>query len=289
MTTKPTIRRVVAGVTLVGALTLPLGGVAAATSGGAGDRAPKTTEAGPRPTVSEKTKPSISGEKSQATTVEGLKASCAKQITRRVADLDRLAARVAERAGTLTPAHVASIGVIITEAKAGLAKLQTDIDAATTVEALKPLCRRIVTDFRIYALRIPQVNLVLAADAIDAKKTKFDALGEKLAKAIADGKAQDNAAELDALLVEFNAHVSAMVAAANGVADKVLVLTPDDYNKDPKVLKPFVASMRESRNEGKRASKTARAILELLEGDDEHKDHAEHDSGDDTTPLTPQT
>ena len=273
-TTKTTMRRVLAGVTLAGVLTLPLGGIAAASDGGR-DRVPtapggQASGAGVRSSDA----PKKDSEKAAPTTVAGLKARCTEQINRRLTDLDRLAARVAERADVLTDAHEAAIATIITDAKAGLLVLRGEIDAAATLDALKPLCSRVVTDFRIYALRIPQVNIVLAVDAIGAKQAMFATLRDKLVAAIAVGTTPDNSSPLAALLAEFDAHVLAMVAAADGVADPALAKTVADYNTNPKVLKPFVEAMRTARSEAKGAAKSARSILRLLSDDDDH--HTEH-------------
>ena len=281
-TTKPIIRRVLAGVTLAGALTLPLGGMAAATDSGPG-RAPKPSgveasgPTGPRSNSSEPKKSGPTGERSAALTAEGLKVNCTAQITRRLADLDKLTARVAERADVLTADHKTAITAIITSAKAGLVLLQGEIGAATTVDALKPLCQRIFTDFRIYALRLPQVNVVLAADAIGSKQATFATLRTKLVDAIALGSTSENRAELDALLAEFDGHVLAMKTAADGVADPALAITPAEYNANPSALKPYIGAVRDARKEAKAAAKSARKILELLSGDEEG-DHAEHEA-----------
>ena len=281
-TTKTTMRRVLAGVTLAGVLTLPLGGMAAASDGGR-DRVPtapggQTSGAGLRSSDA----PKKDSERAAPITVAGLKARCTEQITRRLTDLDRLAARVAERADVLTDDHEGAIALIITDAKAGLLALQGDIDTATTLDALRPLCSRIVTDFRIYALRIPQVNIVLAADAIGAKQAMFATLRDKLVAAIAVGTTPDTASRLVALLAEFDAHVLAMVAAADGVADPALDTTVAEYNTNPKVLKPFVEAMRTSRAEAKGAAKSARSILRLLSHEDD--DHPEHPTPTTTAP-----
>ena len=257
----------------------------AAASDGGRDRVPtapggQTSGAGVRSSDA----PKKDSEKAAPITVASLKARCTEQITRRLTDLDRLAARVAERADVLTDAHEVAIAMIITDASAGLLVLQGEIDATTTLDALKPLCSRIVTDFRIYALRIPQVNIVLAADAIGAKQAMFATLRDELVAAIAVGTTPDNESRLAALLAEFDAHVLAMVAAADGVADPALATTVADYNTNPKVLKPFVAAMRTARGEAKGAAKSARSILRLLSDDDDDDDHAEHPTPTTTAP-----
>lgn len=278
---KTDVRKAIAGVTLLGALTLPLGGIASANDGG--DRRPTTSESGKRTETTVK-KPETRTTKPEATP-EGRKAECSAQIARRLADLDKLAARVEAKSGVVSDDHEAAIDAIVQQTAEGLAALQAEIDAATTVDALKPLCKRIITDFRVYALVVPQVNLVLVADAIEAKKATFDTLRQRLVDAIAAGRTAENGAKLDELLASFDAHVAAMLATIDGVADDALGITVVDYNADPKILKPDVEAVRNARKEARAASRDAHRITELLHGDDDH----EHEHPEPTTTSSPTT
>jgi hypothetical protein len=287
------MRKVLAGVTLAGALTMPLAGVAAAngdngnhSTRGSGGVATGATGSGAKLENKNENKGGAKLDNNgrtggdpaeRPTTVAGVQAACQERITRRLSDLDRLDAKLAARADVLTPAHAAAIAAIVTDARAGLSALATEIGAATTLDALKPLCDRIVTDFRIYALRLPQASLVLAADALIAKQTTFAALRGKLETAIAAGSTPENSAAVAALLADFDGHVAAMLAKAATVSDPVLALTPAAYNADHSVLKPFVTSMKDARSEAKLASKSARQILHLVGGEPQaDDDHAPH-------------
>ena len=278
-TTKPIIRKMLAGMTLAGALTLPLAGVAAASDGPGGH---STVASGPRGSGVTGVH---AGDRAGATapttvaTIDTVRARCAGEITRRLADLDRLAAKVAQHGEALTTAHVTAINAIIGAAKAGLTTRQTDVAAATTLDALRPLCEGVITDFRIYALVIPQVNLVIATDTLAGKQARFDAMHKKLADAIAAGKTPATEAELATLLADFDARVAAALADAGKVADAVLLLTPAGYNANHNVLAPFVGFVKDARNEARGASKAAHKILDILEGD-------EHHHGDDAPATT---
>lgn len=283
------MRKVLAGITLAGALTVPFAGVAAATGdggqragrgsgevtssdkGGGGDRGDKGANRA-------ESKGRSGGDDAARTTVAGLRAACQEQIARRLTDLDRLEAKLADRADVVTPEHAAAITAIVADARTGLTALSTEIGASTTIDALKPRCARIVTDFRIYALRIPQAGLVLAADALVAKQATFATLRTKLVTAIAEGATPENAAAVAALLAEFDQHVATMATTAAAVPEPVLALTPADYNADRSVLKPFVSATKDARSEAKLAAKTARKILHLLAGDvEDEDDHGPHD------------
>lgn len=286
--TAPTVRRALVGMTLVGALTLPLAGVASA-SGGDDRRTPSTEtkeREQERSGKSEKSAKLESTEKSGKSgksnaTPEGLKASCTAQIAKRLTALDKLAARVAEQSAVVT--HQARIGEIIESTRTGLTALQAELDAATTVDALMPICRRVVTDFRVFALVVPQVNAAVAADAIVARQATFTTLRAKLEAAIETGRTPETQAELTALLASFEEHVAAVATAADGVADAVLAVTVAEYNANPKVLKASLESLRAARKEAKAAARDAHHILEILAGDEDDDDEHEHDG---RTPST---
>jgi hypothetical protein len=265
----PAMRRVLAGLTVTCALSVPLGGIAGAESG-AERRAPTTTRpvprvetSAPQPGKGAEDRARIGGTEEAAA---GLKAECVAQITRRLGSLAELPAGIAAKADSLEPAHRSAIDAIIADAVAGLTELAAEVDAATTVDVVKPLCRRVVTDFRVYALVVAQVKLVLAADAVTAKEQTFAGLHVTLADAIAKGRTPADGATLDALLASFDAHVAAMLTAVDGVADRALGITVAGYNADPKVLRREVDLMRTAQAEAKAAARDARRILEILKG-----------------------
>jgi len=275
----PAMRKALAGISLIGALSLPLGGIAAAESGAEG-RVPTTTRAttstrvptsSTRPPVKVETtapqpdKGAPDGTRGGAqATPAGLKEECTAQITRRLGSLSELSAAVAAKGDALTSAHRSAIDAVIANTTTGLTALKAEVDAATTVDALKPLCRKVVTDFRVYALVVPQVNLVLAADAVAAKQQTFVTLRTTLAEAIAKGRTPANGAELDAMLASFDGHVAAMFAAVDGVANRALGITVAAYNADPKVLTRELDAMRTAHTEAKAAARDAHRILERL-------------------------
>ena len=196
---------------------------------------------------------------------------CLKEIDRRLEEIDELLAKVADD-DTATPAHKIALTAILNSAKTGLATLRAKIEADTDPTQLQADCQSIFTDFRIYALRVPQVNLVLAADRALAQQTKFASLKTKLQQAIADATTagNPNVTRAQDLLTDFDAKVAAGLAEATGVADAVILLTPADWNANHDVLKPFITKLRNVRSDFRAASKDARQILALLSGEGEH-------------------
>lgn len=208
-----------------------------------------------------------------AATFDEVKARCVKAIADRQAKLDRLTTKVAQSADL----HDADLNAIITTAKSGLIVLQAAIDVnAGDLAALKVDCQRIVTDLRIYALRVPQINLVMSIDKFDAAMAKLAGLQGELAAAIAAANTagDPDAAEAAELLAKLEAKLASAMTRIDGIdVAGLLAITPAGYNTDKKVLHPYLQSVRSVRSDLKKASQLARYIAELLEPGDDTDEH----------------
>ena len=76
----------------------------------------------------------------------------------------------------------------IASTRSGLTSLKAQIDAETSLAALKTEVRKIATDYRVYLLVVPQVNLVSGADTVGAAKPIFDKISANLTARIAAAK-----------------------------------------------------------------------------------------------------
>ncbi|MEO5841162.1 MAG: hypothetical protein ABIQ73_13220 [Acidimicrobiales bacterium] len=208
-----------------------------------------------------------------AATFDDLKARCTKAIADRQAKLDRLTAKIAQN----PDAHDAELNTIITTAKSGLIALQAVIDSNTSdLALLKTDCQRIVTDLRIYALRVPQINLVMSIDKLDAAMAKLAPLHDELAAAIAAANTagDPDAAEAAELLTKLEARLASATTKIDGIdVNALLAITPGVYNTDKKVLHPYLQAVRSARSDIKKASQVARHIAKLLEPGDDTEDH----------------
>jgi ElaB/YqjD/DUF883 family membrane-anchored ribosome-binding protein len=259
-----TLSKVLAGLTVAGALALSTPAVALAES----DRGPRPIETGK--VTSENKHGDAKNEQKGANTGDSKQQKCLREIDRRLADLDKLLAKVANPETPLTDAHRTALTASLTGAKTDLTSLRAKIAADTDPAVLKADCKSIYTDFRIYALRLPQAHLVISADRAQAQQAKFDDLVAKLEQAIADAGSDPNVPRAQDLLNDLKAKVASALAATAGVADGVIGLQPADWNANHDVLDPFVAQMRQARRDFKAASKDGRLILALLSGEGEH-------------------
>jgi hypothetical protein len=163
-------------------------------------------------------------------TVDALRAFGDCEIQRRFTTLGTLATRISGSKG-LTSSDAAALTAEIGATKAGLTDVKATIDADTSIPALKAEVARIATDFRVYLLVAPQVNLVSGADGVVASQARFAEINTNLAARIAAAKAagKDTTAAQTSLNA-MNAAVTQAVGLATPLPATLLPLTPAQYN-----------------------------------------------------------
>lgn len=105
------------------------------------------------------------------------------EIDRRLAALDRLAVAV-DTAERLTPDHRAELASQVSTAQTTLLELRTAVTSAQTLLELGALIPRIVNDYWVFALIVPKVYEVIAADAIVAVAGDFEGAQAQIAAVI---------------------------------------------------------------------------------------------------------
>jgi hypothetical protein len=189
------------------------------------------------------------------------KAKCDAAITERVAELDKLSARVSS-AKALTADHKTTVGGILGTSKSGLTTLQAKIDADTDAATLKADCGQITAGFRIYALRAPQVHLALSGDRQATVLAKGSTIVPKLEAAIQ--KAATNGKDVtdaNAKLADLKAKLADATTLLNGLVDTELTVTPDQWNANHGVLSSAMQSLKTSQADLKTALADAKAIV----------------------------
>ena len=249
------IPRLIAGLAIGGALALSSVAVVTAASplipgGPAGKGVCATESAALKPPV----------------TVDALRAFGNCEIERRFTTLTALSSKVTSST-TLTTSDAAALTAEIGATRTGLTDLKATIDAETAVPALKAEIARIATDFRVYLLVGPQVNLVSGADRVVASQSMFTKVDTNLAARIAAAKAagKDTTAaqsDLDAM----NAAVTKAVGIATPLPATLLPLTPAQYNAGTAgpVLNSARAALVQARDLLKSAVQDAKACRAAL-------------------------
>jgi hypothetical protein len=188
------------------------------------------------------------------------------EVTRRFTTLDSLASHVSG-SKVLTSSDSTALSSEIASTRSGLTSLKAQIDAETSLAALKTEVRKIATDYRVYLLVVPQVNLVSGADTVGAAKPIFGKISANLTVRIAAAKTagkDTTAAQAD--LDTMNAAVAQAISLAEPLPAALLPLTPAQYNGGTAgpVLKKGRATLVEARGLLQTARRDAQACRDAL-------------------------
>jgi hypothetical protein len=192
---------------------------------------------------------------------EAAKARCIEAITVRHAEIAKLGNQ-AGAAANLTDAHEGTIDSFLAAADSGLTALQATIEADTEPAALRAHCESIATDYRIYALRSPQVHLAIGADRAAAAITKADGIVARLETAIDEAAAAGkDVTAATAALEDMKAKLADAATQLSGVVDTELTYTPADWNANHSVLGPTTSALRAVKADLQAAMADARLII----------------------------
>lgn len=166
------------------------------------------------------------------------------EINRRLAKLQALSSKI-NAATKLTSSDKAAITNEVNAAISGLQALKTKIDADTTLANARVDAKSIVTEYRVYALIMPKVALLRAADAQQATEDKLSSLADKLQTVMTAKKnAGKDVTALQSSLDSMRSKISVARGILTSVQSKVLPLQPTDYNSDHAVLSGYASQLK---------------------------------------------
>lgn len=194
------------------------------------------------------------------------KAKCEAAIDARLTQIDQLATR-AGSAKTLTAAHSSTISTFLADAKTGLTDLRAKVEADTDAATLKADCEDVATEYRIYALRTPQVHFAVAGDRQAQIVKKGNAVADSLEAAV--NKAEQlgkDVTDARAALADMRAKLSDASAQLQGLVDTELTYSPADWNANHAVLTPTRTALSTAQGDLKGAFKDAATVVAELKG-----------------------
>jgi hypothetical protein len=168
-----------------------------------------------------------------------------QEIDRRTKNLNDVSARV-DGIKNLSESDKASIKATLSNNLSGLAELKTKIDADADAETLRTDVKTITASYRVYALLLPQVRIIAAADRVVTIATEMQAFSAKLEERVsaAEASGADMTAAASAL-ADFNAKVSDAGTQAQAAVTAIASLSPD--NGDKTKQQANVAALQDAR------------------------------------------
>jgi len=183
------------------------------------------------------------------------------EIARRLKTLNTLATRISA-ATKLTTADKTSLTNQVNDEIANLTTLKTKLDAETTVAGAIADVQSMITDYRVYALIVPKVQLVKAADDQQAVEDKLTALIAKFETRLNAAKSQGKeVSALQAKLDDMKTQTTTAQGISSSIETKVITLQPSDYDSDHSVLSGDMAQLKTAHSNNEAAYNDAKAIV----------------------------
>lgn len=172
-----------------------------------------------------------------------------KEIARRLTNLNALASKI-NGAPKLSADDKVSLTSEVNVEISNLNTLKIKLDAETTADSAKADAQSIITDYRVYALIVPKVNLVRTADDQLATEAKLTALATKLQARIDAAKAKNKDVTLTQTgLNTLNNELNEAQSISSSVESSVINLQPSDYNADHTILSGDRDQLKKAQND----------------------------------------
>jgi len=136
----------------------------------------------------------------------------------------------------------------------GLTTLKAKCDGDADLNTLKTDYKNVFLNFRIYAVFLPQTNLLTASDTMDVTADKLQDLYTKLQSRV---QSAGNPANLTTLLADMQAKITAAKTQYSNAQSLVTPLTPQSFNTDPNGTKNIVTNAKNDIKAGAGYLKTA--------------------------------
>jgi predicted nucleic acid-binding Zn-ribbon protein len=196
-----------------------------------------------------------------------------KEIDQRIDSLNKLSARIAELRN-VTADQKSQLSGSVSALVASMTGLRSKIDAdAASSTALKADVDSITKGNRIYALMIPEINIISAADRVLTIADMMNALGLKVQSRFGTTTPSSS---IQSAISDWSTKVTAARTAAQAAVSLVQPLQPD--NGDKTVMASNTATLKAARDKIKEAVKDlndARKDIKLVIKalpKDQHKD-----------------
>lgn len=193
-----------------------------------------------------------------------LKAKAGKEIDRRITTLNNLLAKLGV-AKKLSDSDKTTLTNSVQADVNNLTSLKAKIDADSDLSTLRIDVQAIVKDYRVYALLVPQVALIVASDrvdtAIETLNTVYAKLNTRIQTDVSQGK---DAATLQASLTDMQEKIKDAQKQAQAVHDSILPLTPDGYPGNKTILQTGRADLKLAVTDLKAARDDAKSIIKAL-------------------------
>lgn len=144
-------------------------------------------------------------------------------------------------------------------------QLGPKIAGDTTVSAAQADYRSIFTDYRVFALALPQVRFAESAD--DLTGTVLPHLEDaqsKLQALLSGPDSSKNSSAVQGAMADLGQQITAISSATNGLSATILAFTPPQWDANPQILTPAHESLVNARTAAHQARQDVETVVEDL-------------------------
>jgi hypothetical protein len=186
------------------------------------------------------------------------------EIERRIVTLNTLSSKI-NSATKLTSSDAATLKNTVSGDLTTLNTLKTQLDSDTTVTAAITDAESIITNYRVYVLVVPQVDLVKAADDQQVAEGKLSSLATKLQSRIDEEQQKGvSVTTMESALTDLNSKDAAAQTISSNIETTVISLVPSDYNTNHSVLSGDRNQLVNAQTDIKTAEADAQTIITQL-------------------------
>lgn len=172
----------------------------------------------------------------QDTQMANLQTRAALEIDRRITSLTNLITRI-NAFKHITTEQKTTLTTQVQNEITALNTLKTKIQADTTIDTLRTDVKSIVASYRIYALFMPQIQIMAAADSLLQTDDQATELAAKLTTRIQEAQADGaDITLLNTTLSTMQAKITEAKTEANTAITTVSSLTPEGYPNNKTAL-----------------------------------------------------
>lgn len=182
-----------------------------------------------------------------------LHSKCDSEIDKRLIDLNKALTRI-NSLKKLSSDQKAQYSSEINTDISGLTSLKAKCDADIDLTTLRSDYNSIFTQYRIYAVFLPQIHLLTASDTMGVTADQLSDLANKLQTRISQA---GNPSNLTSLLSDMQAKIADSKTQYSDVESQVTPLTPQSFNTDPNGTKNILKNAHQEINTGAKDENTA--------------------------------
>jgi len=167
--------------------------------------------------------------------VTRLKSKGDAEINRRLTSLDTLT-NLINSATKLSASDKSSLASQVSDETSGLHTLKTKLDSDTDITTTRTDIQAIFSDYRVYALILPKVRILVADDHIAVTSVRLSDLVTKLNDKITAKASSMSTASLEGQLAQMQTDIANANNLYTSIHDATINLQPSDYNTDHTIL-----------------------------------------------------